>query len=326
MKRLSLLTELKLTGFLLLFTLAFNLDAQMNTGNSGEPAFIRPLTHPQGLKKSSSALSQILLPVEGRLAAYYRYNLGHGTALESKQEIFDTFVSSLLYSFDGFLSLGLDFDSLTTYYRTKIDSNTSRGRFSSIMTQFAMSLRDAHTWAMDTIVTYTPLAPGVPLLVLNAFATAEHFGAVLTALPDSTALVLRVVPNHPLGLEPGDIILGYEGVPWKYQVQELIAADLPINSTGVGTISAGMNARIRNVGNNWHLFESIDIIKYSSKDTLHLAVAPLIDLSADPMMGTSNLKFRVSPFHFTVVIPQVLVILLTMENYPGITLVYPTPG
>ena len=43
-------------------------------------------------------------------------------------------------------------------------------------------------------------------------------------LPDSNTLVLRVVPNHPLNLEPGDIILGYEGIPWKNLVQELLDA------------------------------------------------------------------------------------------------------
>jgi hypothetical protein len=226
---------------------------------------------------------------------------GQGVPLASKLAIFDAFAASISNEFDGFLSLGLtweSWDSLKSHFRSRIDSTTSRGIFASIMSQFAISLRDAHTWAWDTVVMYTPLSPGVPLLVLYPFATAEHFGAVLTALPDSTALVLRTIPNHPLGLQPGDIVLGYEGVPWKILVHELIDAELPVFSTGVGAASAEINSLIRNVGNNWHLFNTIDILKHSTQDTLHLSVQPLLTLPPDPMMGNEQLEIPGIPFSF----------------------------
>jgi hypothetical protein len=75
----------------------------------------------------------------------------------------------------------------------------------------------------------TPLNPGTPILVdVSAdgvfLGGVSHFGAGLTVLPDGSLLVYMVTPNHPLGLEPGDIVLGYEGVPWKNLVRELIAA------------------------------------------------------------------------------------------------------
>jgi hypothetical protein len=209
--------------------------------------------------------------------------------LSSKLVIFDNFAAALTNQFDGVLSLGLNWDSLRTNYRSKIDASTSRGRFASIMARFAMSLRDGHTCALDTIVTFSPISPGIPLLVLSPFATAEHFGAVLTPLPDSSAVVLRTVPNHPLGLEPGDIILGYEGIPWKRLVNELLDAEIPVFSAGVGARSAETHARLRNVGNNWHLFETIDILKYSTKATVHLSVLPLLSLPSEPMMANEQL-------------------------------------
>jgi hypothetical protein len=221
---------------------------------------------------------------------------GPGLPLANKLAIFDTYADTLTRSFDGFLSLGLNWDSLRTHYRSKIDSTTSRGRFAAIMARFAVSLRDAHTVALDTIVTFTPLAPGVPLLVLSPFSTAEHFGAVLTALPDSSALVLRTVANHPLGLVPGDVVLGYEGVPWKRLVKELLDAELPMFCDGVGASSAETHALLRNVGNNWHLFETIDILKYSTKDTLHLSVSPLLGLSPELMLGNEQLEIPDIPF------------------------------
>ena len=204
---------------------------------------------------------------------------GPGAPLATKLAVFDAYANSLSNSFDGFLSLGLtwsSWDSLKNRFRSGLDSLTSRGIFASIMAQFAMSLRDGHTWAWDQGVTFSSLSPGVPVLVLYPFAQADHFGAVLTALPDSSALVLRTVPNHPLGLQPGDIVLGYEGVPWKHLVRELLDAQLPVFSNGVGTASAGIHSLIRNVGNNWHLFATIDILKHSTHDTLHLSVQPLL--------------------------------------------------
>jgi hypothetical protein len=226
---------------------------------------------------------------------------GPGAPLATKRAIFDAYATSLSNKFDGFLSLGLtwsSWDSLKNHFRSRIDSTTSRGTFASIMAQFAMSLRDGHTWAWDTGVLYSALSPGVPILDLYTWEQADHFGAVLTSLPDSTALVLRTMPSHPLGLQPGDIVLGYEGVPWKQLVKELLDAQLPVLSTGVGAASAQIHTYIRNVGNNWHLFSTIDVLKHSTRDTLHLSVQPLLGLPPDPMMGNEQLEIPGIPMSF----------------------------
>jgi len=53
----------------------------------------------------------------------------------------------------------------------------------------------------------------------------------LRRLPDSGAdgslLVYKVAAAHPLGLEPGDVVLGYEGVAWKDLYPALLEAELP---------------------------------------------------------------------------------------------------
>jgi len=224
---------------------------------------------------------------------------GPGIPLANKLLIFDRYAAALHDEFDGFLSLGMDFnewDTLRAHYRNMIDSTTSRGGFSAIMSQLANALRDAHTRAVDTGVTWTPLNPGIPLLMLSAYTTVEHFGAVITALPDSTLLVLRTVPNHPLGLQPGDIILGYEGVPWKILVQELLAAGLPFVPNGIGATSAYSDFLLLGAGMNWHLFDTMDIIVYSTGDTLHLPVAPMINLNVPPMLNNEQLEMPSIPF------------------------------
>jgi hypothetical protein len=260
------------------------------------PFSLRPLTHAPELQRTSITSTRSFYKSKADWGHIIDSTWGPGLPLAQKLALFDNYAANLSSSFDGFLSLGLNWDSLRTYYRSKIDSSTSRGKFAAIMARFAMSLRDRHTWAVDLIVTYSPLVPGVPVLVLSPYATAEHFGAVLTTLPDSSALVLRTVPNHPLGLTPGDIVLGYEGVPWKRLVKELLDAELPVFSDGgVGEFSAETHAQIRNVGNNWHLFETIDILKHSTKDTLHLSINPLLSLPPDPMMGNEQLDITGIP-------------------------------
>ncbi|MGE5313467.1 MAG: S41 family peptidase, partial [Acidobacteriota bacterium] len=206
---------------------------------------------------------------------------GKGPPLAEKLALFDAFTAELTQSFSCFRSLGLDWDSLKSATRSKIDSSTSRGRFAAIMGRLAWNLRDFHTWAIDTPVILAPLRPGTPVLNLIPFCSAESFGAVLTVLPDSTAAVLRAVPNHPLGLSPGDVILGYEGVPWKTLVRELLDAEIPMGSPGCGARSAQTHALMRAVGSNWHLFDSIDVLKYSTRQVQHLPVAPLAALPSE---------------------------------------------
>jgi hypothetical protein len=285
--------------------------------HSHDPIIVRPLTHPRGLSKVSLASVRPFYKSKSEWQHIIDSTWGPGLPLSTKLAIFDGYATVLSNKFDGFLSLGLNWDSLRVHYRSRIDSSASRGRFAAIMARFAMSLRDAHTSALDTIVAYSPLSPGVPLLVLSPFATAEHFGAVLTTLPDSSALVLRTVPNHPLGFEPGDIVLGYEGVPWKRLVKELLDAELPVYSGGVGARSAESHALLRNVGNNWHLFETIDILKYSTKETVHLSVYPLLSLPSGPMMGNEQLEIAgiASAFYFVTSNSQAITAIGQPVNY-----------
>ncbi len=221
---------------------------------------------------------------------------GPGDPLPQKLLIFNTYAKAVHDEYDGIKSLNLNWDSLYNFYLNKINDSTSRGGFSAIMSRFAYSLKDLHTKAYDSTVVWTPLNPGVPVLLLGSYNTVEHFGAVTTILSDSTTLVLRVVPNHPLGLEPGDIILGYEGKPWKDLVRELLDAILPMAASTGGCESADTYLNLSCAGLNWHLFDTIDILKYSTGDTVHLSVLPLLNLNLPVMPNNEQLSIPNIPF------------------------------
>jgi hypothetical protein len=267
------------------------------------PMISRPLTIPSGLTQSQT-ITPSFYKQKGNWQRIIDSTWGPGMPLNEKLALFNTFASSLTERFDGILSLGLNWDSLISHYRAKIDSATSRGRFAAIMGKFAWSLRDVHTYAIDSVVEIAPPIPGVPVLNLFPFASAERFGAVLTVLPDSSALVLRTVANHPLGLHPGDIVLGYEGVPWKQLVHELMNAELPLFAIGSGARSAEMHTLLRAVGNNWHLFDTIDIVKYSTKKVQHFPVAPLLTLPSVPIFASEQLPIPGIPSAYCLVDPR----------------------
>ena len=96
------------------------------------------------------------------------------------------------------------------------------------MNHAALALRESHTVANDLTVNSSQLLPGVPLFVVGGWGDNRHFRAGLTPLPDSSLLVYKAAPAHPLGLVAGDIVLGYGGVPWKRLYRELLAARLPL--------------------------------------------------------------------------------------------------
>jgi len=192
---------------------------------------------------------------------------------------------------------GLDsalWDTIYQRYTPEISTGVSRGRFSAILHHASDALQDGHLFACDWGVRNTQPLPGVPLMFpgYSQGTYDDHFGAGLTALPDSSALVYEVVPDHPLGLVPGDIILGYDRRPWMDLYRELQQAELPYGrSLWASSPSARIHSIIAGSGSNWHLFDTIDVVKYGSTDTVHLPTSLLSGHSL-PLRATEQLPVQ----------------------------------
>lgn len=231
---------------------------------------------------------------------------GSGLPTADKLAIFDKFWNTIDEKYAGFQNLDVNWDSLKSVFRPEIEAGVSRGRFAGIMSHLMLALREAHTVVLDEGVYGDILEPGVPLLVNQSayyYADNGHFGAGLTPLPDSSLLVYKVVDSHPLGLELGDVVIGYDGIPWKDLYRELLDAQLPITSfseplplyaMGGSSDRSASHLWLMSAGLNWHLFDIIDIVKYQTGDTLHLATnalvgqdIPLICTEQMPVPGVS---------------------------------------
>ena len=213
---------------------------------------------------------------------------GPGLPTSTKLQIFDMFWNLINTSYAGFPYLDVNWDSLKALYRPEVAAGVSRGRFQAILGQMYLPLCEDHTYIADAGLDSSFMQggefvfkPGVPMFWTNGWGPVGNFGAALTPLPDSSLLVYRAITSHPLGLVPGDIILGYDRIPWKRLYKDLLAAQLPFEWWIIpfGSTKRSLTYSLLNsAGNNWSLFDTIDVVKYASGDTVHLPTAPLAGL------------------------------------------------
>lgn len=184
---------------------------------------------------------------------------GDGPSTEIKLKMFDHYWDSLNTGYASFVNLDLiDWDSLAYSIRSEIASGVSRGRFLGLMTHLIYNLNDAHTNFYDYYIRNSGVSFGLP--VVSSYAK-NKFPAVLTALDDTTALVLSAIKGNVFNLERGDVILGYNGKPLGYLINEIIDQKLPLMITLGSTKSATLHNISIAVACSWNLFDTLDVLK-----------------------------------------------------------------
>jgi hypothetical protein len=310
MKKILFIVLLVISRF---YFIAFSQEVNNYKFNPDQQTFFTPKNHDPNFLKSGKLSDKSFYQRKSEWQHIIDSTWGPGAPLNEKLSVFNNYAREIRGHCDALSTLNLNWDSLYNHYLNQITASTSKGAFSSIMSHFAYAFKDVHTFAYDSDIASTPLNPGVPVLLLGSLNTIEHFGAVTTVLPDSTTLVLRVAPNHPLNLEPGDIILGYEGIPWKNLARELLNAGLPMMAHTGGCKSANTYHNLFGAGLNWHLFNTIDILKYSSGNILHLSVLPLVNFNIPPM--ANNEQLPIQNINFPNAIPDPVSIPDTVVTY-----------
>lgn len=184
---------------------------------------------------------------------------GYGIPDSQKLQVFDAFWDNANQYYDCFVQLPLyNWDSIIIQMRAEINAGVSRGKFAGIIAELIRYINDAHTSFRDNVVNYgSPSYLGKPLFTYED----GTFGACLTMLADSTAVVYEVVPNHPFNLQPGDIIVGYNNLKWKELIPIILSHNLPQKQYVGSSPEATYHKYIQSVGSNWYLFDSIQIQK-----------------------------------------------------------------
>ena len=152
-----------------------------------------------------------------------------------------------------------NWDSIVNSMRTQISAGgVSEGKYASIINYLLSLMNDGHSNFYDYLVNYpNTIYQGLPLFR----GESGMLGACVTTLNDTSALVYDAFPGHPFGLEPGDIILGYNGIPWTSLVRTILGYNLPNSVYKGSTDSATYHRYIQAAGENWYLFDTINIKK-----------------------------------------------------------------
>ena len=210
-----------------------------------------------------------MTPAERRAAIDAAW--GPGLPTEEKLAIFDRFWNAVDTQFAAFQGIDDNWAALRARYRPEVAAGVSRGRFAAIMNQMSMALREGHSSAVDLLVNaFTVPEPGVPLLGVGGWLV-DPSGACLTAQDDGSALVYDVMLGHPLGLQRGDRILGYDGTSWPELYRRLIAEELPLWPMWWGSGPEGYeHSWVMSAGMNWHLFDTMDVYKHATGTVVHL--------------------------------------------------------
>ncbi len=246
------------------------------------PEFMNRPRHP------APNLRPDLLPsrVDGDWQAIIDATWGPGDPVE-QMEVFTLWRNTLDHNFSCYSNHDVDIAALCNPLWDEIyPDGVSRGRFQAILQKISRAHQNSHSICIDIGVHGTKPEPGVPTLVIPS-GIHTTFGASLTVHEDGI-FVYNVVPDHPLDLELGDVILGYDGVPWEDLYPQLLEAGLPVNGLWGTSDAAYAHHWLKAAGQNWHLFDTIDIRKYGSGDIQHLPTSLLVD----PGMSMVSLGFE----------------------------------
>jgi hypothetical protein len=192
-----------------------------------DPIIENPRLNPQLMKRGvKGVLPRTVLSQDKRSALEVPKDWNHwidsawgeGLSTSDKLDIFDTFWNIVDQQYGGFPNLDINWDSLRDHYRPIVAAGVSEGRFYGIMTNMANELKELHTWVRNTNIDASFLTNTVsiwpthrvPLVAFGGWGVTQS-GAGVTPLSDSSLLVYRTQNGNPMGIQAGDIILGYEG-------------------------------------------------------------------------------------------------------------------
>lgn len=184
---------------------------------------------------------------------------GSGLADTDKLNLFNFYWDTVNTHYAAFVHLpAYNWDSVVGAMQTEIGGGVSKGRFAGIIGNLMTYINDGHSHFYDNTVNYgSAIYQGMPVFR----GESGMFGACVTTLHDTAAMVYTADPGHPFGLQPGDVILGYDGIAWTSLVRTILRHQLP-NAIYMGSSPEALFHRyIQAAGENWYLFDTINIRK-----------------------------------------------------------------
>jgi len=219
---------------------------------------------------------------------------------EMRLQIFDRIWSTLEKNYACFANKRqtLDWQAVYDTYRPQVQAAESYGRFYQVLCAMIDELHDTHTTIQSIRVCYQSTTDERPPVFSNNYFTS-FYGACVTPTLNDELIVYRVTDDNPAGLQPGDIILGYDGKTWEENLADIEQRRLPTCGANGSAAAAERARRLLAVLDNAHLFTTLDVQRGDTKAVEHIATDEMvtygIDLLCPDQLPVAGIEF---PYEF----------------------------
>jgi len=202
---------------------------------------------------------------------------GDAPDLDTRLTIFDEIWEILADEYAGFVTTEIDWDAAYDEYRPRIEDAQSYGRFYAVLSDLFYPLHDVHNMIGSTVVCTSPRSARPPCAHFKS-AWSSAVEVCVSVQPDDSLLVYKASPDNPLGVQPGDLIMGYDGTPWAELVDQILHEwYLPLCTYYAAAESSQRIYEMESVLENAHLFGELDIVRQETSENAVVPTSSFID-------------------------------------------------
>ena len=217
----------------------------------------------------ADGVEDIVFPTKEEMRKRIDEFWGKAPEKPDRLEVFDKIWETLGAKYAGFVTGNVDWDEIYSRYRPQVEKAESFGRFYYLMSSIYREIQDSHTFINSEKICMSAeedisLNKRPPVFIMSTFKT--NIGACITVDENDQLLVYKVAQNNPAGLEPGDIIVGYDGKKWEDLLDMIFEWELPICGNNFSSDEAQKFFQKRSVMANAHLFKFLNFKKYGSEE------------------------------------------------------------
>jgi C-terminal processing protease CtpA/Prc len=210
---------------------------------------------------------------------------GEAPDAETRLEMFDQLWDTFSDKYACFDSYEVDWDQKRELFRPLVEQAEGYGRFYGLMREMVDTLHDPHSPLLSDIVCKTPRSQRPPMFKnLNVIPIV---GGCVTLHDEDELLVLRAAAaaDNPLGLAAGDVILGFDGLTWQENLDDIDAWNLPEcdEDFAAAPVSAARQ-RAASLPSNAHLFTTIEVRRYGTDEIESFDTELLLENISDYMV------------------------------------------
>jgi hypothetical protein len=192
---------------------------------------------------------------------------GEAPDQETRLEMFDDLWGTFAETYACFDSYDVDWDLQRDQVRPLVEQAESYGRFYGLLRAMIDTLHDPHSPLLSDVVCHVPRWQRPPMF--KNMNIIPIVGGCVTLDDEGDLLIYRAGADedNPLGLAPGDVVVGFDGKTWQENLADLDDWGLPEcdEDFAAAPISAARQ-RAASVPTNAHLFTTIEIRRYGASE------------------------------------------------------------